>query len=488
MIYRTYLDKICTINKDSDFNSGINPIAELMYGEKTSRVLVHFDHNKIKELINDKVFADTKKIKHILHLTNAGSIDFTDVHCGRVVDLADGRMRRAASFDLIFFLIPECWDGGKGFNLYKIDKSKGDFIYRIKDNSWSDQNRRLISTDGCNWYQSKNGKKWNEPGIYSIDTLNDEYDNFDTESGSTVIIGRQHFDVGNENINLDVTEIVNKYITGELENYGIGIAYTPMTEKNNEDKKFIYYSTFFTHKTNTFFEPYLETIYDDYISDDRGTFALKKHNRLYLYSNVGGKATNLDEMPICTIDNVEYNVVQQTKGVYYAEVDGDENVFKPNTMYVDLWKNIKYLGIDMGEVEMDFVVHKASSYFNFGNTLDESTHFSPTIYGIREGEEIKRGDLRKLTVIARENYSKNKVNVVDDMDYRVYIKDGTRQLDVLCGKVNRTVKENFFLIDTSILIPQRYYIDIKFRYNMEEIEHHEILKFDIVSDINNKYN
>ena len=39
-----------------------------------------------------------------------------------------------------------------------------------------------------------------------------------------------------------------------------------------------------------------------------------------------------------------------------------------------------------------------------------------------------------------------------------------------------------------MLIPQRYYIDVKFKYNMEMIMHHDILEFDIVDDLNNKYN
>ena len=43
------------------------------------------------------------------------------------------------------------------------------------------------------------------------------------------------------------------------------------------------------------------------------------------------------------------------------------------------------------------------------------------------------------------------------------------------------------MIDTSILIPQKYYVDVKIVYGMESIINHNILTFNIVNDIGNKY-
>jgi hypothetical protein len=44
----------------------------------------------------------------------------------------------------------------------------------------------------------------------------------------------------------------------------------------------------FTNNTQTFYEPYIETKYDNHIIDDRNNFILDKLNKLYLYVNVGG--------------------------------------------------------------------------------------------------------------------------------------------------------------------------------------------------------
>jgi hypothetical protein len=138
---------------------------------------------------------------------------------------------------------------------------------------------------------------------------------------------------------------------------------------------------------------------------------------------------------------------------------------------------------------LDFVSKNASLYFNIGNSLEESKKVIPSIYGIKEREEIKRGDIRKVVINPRVEYKKNTSELVDKMEARVYIKDGTRELDVIpFHRVNKTFTENYFIIDTNILLPQRYYIDVKLYYNQEMIIHHNVLSFSITDDLNNKYN
>lgn len=485
MIYKTYIEKFNTIIKDSDINTGLNPVSELVYGANTSRMLLYFDHNQIKEKVCDKTFADITKLKHILKITNAGSIDFSQAHHQEMSSISDVTKIRTSSFDLIFFLIPNEWDKGKGFDYTMTFFNQG--YYNAHCNQNGQDSARLLSTEGSNWFYRRNGLKWAENGVYSNDTLSKEYDKFSSSEGSSIIIGRQHFDVGTENIHLDITEIVNKFILGELENYGIGVAFSPMLEQSEDEIE--RYVGFLTNKTNTFFEPYVETIYDEYISDDRAHFILGKKNRLYLYANIGGEATNLDELPTCHVNEKEYEVKQYSKGIYYIDITLSKNDFKPLTMLYDVWGNIKYQGEVLDDVELDFVVKNSSLHFNIGNALETSQKLIPIIYGIKEREQIKRGDVRRVVIDPRVEYKKNTSELVDKMEARVYIKDGTRELDVMSfHRVNKTFSDNYFLIDTNILIPQRYYIDVKLYYNQEMIIHHNVLSFDIINDLNNKYN
>ena len=485
MLIRSYIEKFNTIISGSSINCGINPVSELVYcDEYCSRILLYFDTCKVRELLDSKICPDINKMRHYLKITNAGSIDFTQVHCNEISSISDKTKVRACSFDLIFFLIPKFWDGGKGFDYTKTFFNQG--YYGKKCEGVSIDSSRLLSTDGSNWFQPRNGYKWDEDGVYSNYTLSTEYDKFSSDEGSSIIIGRQHFDVGNENINLDITDIFNRFMMGELENYGIGIAYSPMLELNGTEIE--NYCGFLTNKTNTFFEPYVETYYDDYISDDRSHFILDKNNKLYLYCNIGGQCENLDELPTCEVNGTQYEVKQFSKGIYYIDINLSRSDFKPNTMLFDTWGNIIYQGTKFDDIELDFVVKSNSLFFNIGNQLEESNKLEPSLYGIDHREKIKRGDIRKVVINPRVKYSKNLSELVDKMEYRLYVKDGEREIDIIPYEiVNKTITENYFIIDTSMLIPYRYYVDVKIKYNMEMIMHHNVLNFDIVDDLNNKY-
>jgi len=500
MIYKTYLSKVNSIIKDSEINTSLNPVAELVFGKNTSRVLIYFDHNKIKEMMENGTMPDKSKITHRLKITNAGSIDFTTLHQTRESSISGCISKRASSFDLIFFLIPETWDVGKGF-----DYSRNEFLEDFYDTTQDGWGNRLISTDGCNWYQRRNDIKWDEEGVYTNDTLTKEYENFLSDEGSDIVFAIQRFEIGNENIDLDITEIVNKFVSGELENNGIGIAFSPALERTGDDKNnvlgaFENYLGLFTNKTNTFFEPFVETQYHDYINDDRSNFVLGKDNKLYLYCNMGGQLTDLDELPTVTITDSNEEVVVDadgnamenitpnhfSKGVYYIDLKivGRE----PDTMLFDTWDNIKYKGTQFAPVELDFTLKSTNMFFNIGNKLEENSRFIPNVSGINNSENIKRGDIRKIKINARVEYSTKGYELIDGIETRLYILDGTRELDVLSWEpVNKTFLENYTMIDTSMLIPQKYHLDVKIKYGMEEIIHHDVLYFNIVDDINNKY-
>ena len=481
MIIKTYLDKINTIIEKSELNTGLNPISELIHGAITTRMLLHFDTKKIKKELDKNGLKSYDSVKHYLKLTNCGMIDNKLLYKTEDSIWGNGIKLRACSFDLIFFLIPQEWDGGKGYDYSLSPFNNG--IYNVNNLNYSANN--LIVTDGCNWYQSRNGQNWNTEGIYDSLTLSKEYDKFAVKE-SNIIIARQHFDKGDENICVDISETVNKMIQEEIPNFGIGVAFTPLTEMNESDDE--YYIGFFTNHTNTFFEPFLETIYEDTIIDDRNNFILNKKNRLYLYCNIGGFLTNLDELPTCTINSSEMSVKQATEGVYYVELMLSSEDYQPNTMLYDIWGNIKYQGIKFDDIEMDFVTKSPNLFFDFGNSINENKKFIPIISGIKHDEKIMRGDKRKLIVTSKNEYSKNKATIYNQLEYRLYIKDGEMEITVIdYQKVNQTINENYFILDTKMLVPQRYYIDVKYNYNLEEIYHNNVISFDIVSDLSKKY-
>ena len=608
---RTYLDKCATIVDGSRLNTGFNPVSDIVYGRTISRLLLHFDHERIRKMVKDRTFADTSKLKHTLRMTNASSLDMRELHKSYSSQIDGGLKKRASSFDLVLFLVPRDWDGGKGFNY---SETFGGVELAGTEN--------LLSSDGATWYQSANNRPWktekqfrktsdgqftfyikadtdtvshkggkitftyscccnggfanrnlvfksiinsldrpvrigqpvffsksgvvcdNEADIikygeyakvevtfpetddttawkyafrceyevdgtayksnpYTITTI-DNTQTLYTDDGvfstkeiekqlelyyngqDSVIVGVQHFDIGNEDLSIDITDTFNKFISGELENHGLCVAFAPSfeyTECCGEN-----YVGFFTNRTNSFFEPFVETVYTDSVADDRNDFVLGRKNRLYLYSNIGGILENLDNIPTCTIDGEEYEVKQGGKGMYYTEVTLPETAFASPVMLYDTWGGITYQGQDLRPAELEFTTKPASSFFSIGSKVEENQDFTVTTYGINDGEKIKSGDVRKLCFTFRKDYTRNTGVHVDSVEVRLYTMDGTAQVEVMPYlQTERTAGEVYFMIDTSILLPSIYHLDVRVRHGMEMLEHHDMLSFEIAGQENNKY-
>ena len=212
LITKTYISKANTIIRNSSANTSLNPVMELNYGNMLTRGIIWFDHTKLKNLVNDKTYPDISKLRHVLKMTNTSSLTYKRINNLCLDSERQSYKERAISFDLIFFLINKQWDDGRGF----------DFVMDMHDNG-----KRSFSCDGSSWYQYRNYFKWNEEGVYTTDTLSKEYDKFTSKTGnnSNIIFAEKHFQYGNEDLEVDITDVVNKFITEEIPNYGIGIAF-----------------------------------------------------------------------------------------------------------------------------------------------------------------------------------------------------------------------------------------------------------------------
>jgi hypothetical protein len=108
-------------------------------------------------------------------------------------------------------------------------------------------------------------------------------------------------------LEINVSTLVEQWIDGTKENYGIGIRLTSSNEASsslNEDGATDSYYTkrFFARGTQYFFKkPVIEARWDSSIQDDRGDFyassslapAADNLNTLYLYNYVRGRLTNI---------------------------------------------------------------------------------------------------------------------------------------------------------------------------------------------------
>lgn len=452
--FRSYFEKNNTIVKDSQTNTSKNPNTDIFFGSSFSKYIFKVNFSDLKtKTDNDDLVLNLNTTKHYLKMTN--TIFGDEALIGQ--NGYSGRLR-ATSFDLIIFKIPEFWDEGYGFDY--------DQVYDFnEDNNTFDQRP-------SNWYNRTTLSAWTINGIYNA---------------SPNIITTVHFDNGNENLDVDITNYVNGVLTGATD-HGLGVAFSvPYQLVPQPVDQSV---SFFTKYTQTFFEPYVESVFEDRIDDDRFDFIEDLQQNLYLYVTKNGNYINLDSVP--TVDILNHNntpisgltgitstlvrkgVYKVTFGISGINCDGKK-------FFSDVWKNIFIEGVQFDNTVQKFIPKPLSSGFSIGVNQTDLERYSIQYFGVNQNEKIKRGEERKVVVTFRSINTPKSV-LLDEVHYRIYVNEGLVQVNVHdWTKVDKT-NENSFVLNTSYLIPREYTLEIKGKTFTEEIFYKDKIKFEIVSE------
>jgi hypothetical protein len=484
-INNSYFSKNNTIISNSLTNTGRNPVMELFYGNGGivnpigfSRFIFDLDLDLLKQKYSDGTIGDcTNNIKHILRMTNTSFFDKDLLN----TSTSTGRLR-ATSFDLVLLRIPykdndpdqpQNWDEGVGYDF-------ADLLTQVpSDKNYSDR--------PSNWSATTTIDTWEQPGIYS-----------NTNTGPVPYtdlteVATQHFQFGDENIEFDMTDEINAVLNGWIQNpVGWIIAYVPQVE-NLVGTSGTYEVGFFTRHTQTFYEPFLETTYDDLIDDDRNTFTLGKTNKLYLYVYEDGDFKNLDSNPTVTISDQNGNPIvgltnlstcRKTKGIYEVTLPPiNPSAYKTPCIFTDTWSSLSINNFPLPNVENEFTIYPLKKSYQIGVESQQPQIYGFDYYGIKQDEKILNTDVRKVGVIIKKAYTTNQLlqpNV--DAHYRVYVKEGQTEVQVQdWTKINRTPNEYYFIFDTRDKIPNEYFIDLKVLNSGEVNTYKRTIKFQIVN-------
>jgi len=494
-IYRSYFSKDNVIINNSCVNTGRNPIAEIFHGGsnnvnqlKFSRYIFNIDLSDIVNKVNSSEY-NISGLTHEIKITNTSCFD-QELFC-KTVASSCGEVKRATGFDLIIFEVPESFDEGNGYDYItqrSLNCDLGDNVYCEGPSNWEDRHFNV---------------SWSQPGVY-LDPEAWYSGNTSGYTGTTInlIKGIQHFDHGNENFCLDITNHINELILSGITEANLGIAFKFSQEQTLQED--VCYVGFFTRDTQTVYEPFMETTHNDLIKDDRCEFHLDKTNRLHLFVNAGGERVNATISGVTIYDQNEEvyqtftsnDIEQLTTGVYYIEfsVSSDPiSGYCGNIQFMDVWEDVTVNGRNLGNIELDFVIKDGESYYNVGsgdksgrgvgnskNISIYDYHFS--FSGIKRREKIKRGDTRRVDIEATIPYTTS-YKPVDKIYYRIYIKEGETQLEYIPWvEVNRTEDSNYLLVDTSWFIPNDYYMEFKIESGNEVRTYHDIIQFEIVSE------
>jgi hypothetical protein len=452
--FRSYFEKNNTIIKNSQVNTAKNPTTEIFYGSSFSKFLFKVDFTELKNKIENSEYILNSNTRHTLHLTNCIFGDETFLGAKR----GTGR-ERTNSFDLIVFKVPEFWDEGLGF-----DYEDGGYDFTTGNKTFDQR--------PSNWFNRTTLQEWSSEGVYST---------------SPNIITTIHFDNGNEDINVDITDYVNDILDGET-NHGLGLAFALLYEDLSPEVD--QSVSFFTKYTQTFFEPYVETFFDDMIQDNRLNFIEKAQQNLYLYVTKGTNFYNLDTLPTVDIlDSTNTPIAGLTglttthvkKGVYKVTFGIDGVLCDGKRFFFDKWKGLSLNGVSISNVIQKFIPYPYTSLFTVGENQTELQRYSIQYFGIKQGEKVKRGDKRKVVVTFR-SIDYPKTQLFDDVYYRMFIKEGRTDVIVHDWTKLDTTNENSFTLDTSIYVPREYFIELKGKTHTEEIYYDEHIKFEILSE------
>ena len=485
-INNSYFSRNNTLISGSLTNTGRNPVMELFYGNGSivdpigfSRFIFNLDLTLLKEKYSDGSIPPINcnpNMVHTLRMTNTSFFDKELLN----TSTSSGRLR-ATSFDLILFRIPyrdldpnqpQYWDEGVGYDF-------ADLMTQVP-------NDKNYSTRSSNWYTSSGMTNWEQAGIYSntnsgVFTFNDLY-----------IVATQHFEFGDENIEFNMTSEINNILQGFLTNVaGWGIAYMPQVELLSGTTG-TYEVGFFTRHTQTFYEPFLETSFNDIIDDDRNSFSLGKSNKLYLYIYEDGDFQNLDNNPSVSIGDGNGNPIvgltnlqtcRRAKGVYEVVIPPlPPGGYQVPCTFTDTWSNIVLNGFTLPNVENEFNVYPLKKSIQIGTESQQPTIYGFDYYGIKQDEKILNTDVRKVGVVIKKAYTTNQLQPNVDAYYRIYVKEGSTEVRVQdWTKINRTPNEYYFLFDTRDKIPNEYFIDLKVLSSGEVNTYKKQIKFQIVN-------
>lgn len=499
-ILRSYIDKNNTIISNSYVNTGRNPVMELNFGASDyvvpnygfSRILFDLDLSLLVQNIQSGIISTgcTSAMTHVLKFTNTSSFDNELLN-----SFMSNERRRASSFDLILFRIPktsgatgssQSWDEGVGYDYNDFNLAKNSSVGGSTPLTYVDS--RAYSTRPSNWYQTQTISNWSEPGVY-----NNRNNGLVNYSGLT-IIATQHFEFGNEDITMDMSHEINSILSGGTTGVtGWGLAYLPQIE-NITGLTDSYSVAFFSRHTQTYYQPFLQTTYDDLIEDDRNRFLKNQTNKLYLYVYQNGDAANLDSLPTVSIlerNGTVFNNLSglttclRTRGVYEVIVPNSFTGSPTPCMFYDQWSGLTINGQSLGTVKNQFVLQQYSAGIQIGTNTREPEKFGFDIYGILQNENILNSDIRKVGVTIKKAYTAQQPLDGVSVYYRVYVKEGTTEVQVQdWTPVNRTPNEYYFMFDMRDKIPNQYYLDIQVNTSGEKDTYKRQLTFNIVNEKN----
>lgn len=425
------------VTRATDANMGESDSLEVfsIYGQATtsslelSRILTKFPIDKIVQDRNNSAIPQEGQVSFILKLSNA-------VHPNSL----------PKKYSLVVNALSRSWDEGFGLDMegYK-------------------------DTGPVNWISASSTEAWTTEGgdYYSSPEFS------------------QYFEEGTEDLEVNITSLVEDWISGDIENNGLIIKLSSSLE--SEERSY-YTKKFFSRTSEYFFKrPWIEARFDATVKDDRGKFYLynpfvplsQSLNTLYIYNRFKGDLYDLPtvgtgsiylrlysslELPLpapLTLLNGDTVVTGSwvSTGIYKAEVGIDTSLTEVYDVWFDGLGNAIGSGGPSG-AGIEIINPDEETNFTKGNFVIAIKNLKP----LYRKDEKTRFHLfvRSANWNPNSYTSLNKVaqtEIVDDLYYKVIrIADNLEVIPYGNGDSHHTrtsfdMNGNYFDLDMSLFEP-----------------------------------
>jgi hypothetical protein len=363
------------VTRGTGANMGLSDILETfsIYGQESSssteleRILIKFPIDQITQDRTNGLIPQPGSVKFYLNMYNAPHSQTTPRE-GKLAVLPASKL----------------WQEGTGLDMEEYTDITHD-------------------NPGSNWINATNTTPWTRQGG----------DYLPSPAYSQV------FPIGNEDLKIDITSLVEDWIDGTLDNYGVGVHFTSSQEAYfsnsagpggtgiDEGNQLFnpsgstdtwYTKKFFARGTEFFFKrPSVEANWDSSIKDDRGNFyasssllpASENTRTLYLHNAIGGRLRNI---PGIDTGQINVRIFSEkdggtqiptaaiiggyvSPGVYSASFELDTSA----SVVYDRWYDPSYTSCYYtGSIEIKN--HQASGYNPYPNYVTSLTNLRPVYY------------------------------------------------------------------------------------------------------------
>lgn len=407
-------------------------------------------------------------------IPESGSVDFY-LRVFNVVH--DQTMPR--DFTLVASPVSQSWQEGYGLDM----ENYSDLTYDGTGSNWINASAHTPWTNISN-ASLAGGSFLSASWMGAESTLYDEF-NY-----------TQYFTIGSEDLEINITGLVEKWIAGDYSNYGLGLMLTSSQASGSRS----YYNKKFSARESEYFfkRPIIEARWDNSRKDQRGSFYVSSSNlngsdnlnTLYLYNYVRGQPANLANVGTGLLSVNVYTSSSQgfrltttpdmpvtggwvATGIYSASFALDTTA----SFTHDRW----FSGSDGADIDTaGTIVYHTGSFMP--KRFDSSNVYSipryvTTVTNLEP--EYWSGDLTRLRLFTRSKdwsptiytvASKEIENdIIEDAFYKVYREvDGLDVISYGTGSTNHTKLSydgsgSYFDLDVSLLEP-KYSYGIKFLY------------------------